>query len=816
MVGFIPQVPADVHDEVLFRTRGDFRSSLENIADHIARPAITGAPSLPMTFALYGQWGAGKSTALKLLEQLVQEKVGAIGSFTTTHYEAPLWERLPDVRATLAYEIVRGLASQAPSVLTRLLAIVADVETKSNVALPADQDLKEAIEFQQILQSYSNAPPLLEQWMRDRADSVVAELLSGKNGGDQSTGDASVHRVHTVFIDDLDRCGRQFTASLLAAITQWLAGDQRNLFFVLAVSRDHLADSIHEHLPLGPRYEQQALEKYVHLGVELPALLTTPTEVAEYLCALTDRVPLGDFVEPLRIEELKELLRLSARTYPDSVLAPLLRIDEALTPRSAKHRFNTFLAQFKPKPGAALAATDVKKWVLRAFWPTFWWTYLWDLEVRSEGVEWQDRVRRVGQLIELGDSVRGLWELGNNALGSALEALASRRGIDLSDIEPGLIAYIRATPPYDLPGQPPAEVSIAGHLEAESKTSPAGTVENHAFLLYLQADRAEDEHNTAEVRRSLTELRELTRQPDFPSNAAPTVGNAALIAERQDLHDIAQELHEVAVRLMPKHWNVLQNYVDFILGRELSDRYDFARDALSRLQTEGATHRPDRTRSLALRYAYLTNQELPEADLGQEIERMLEALRQRPTMGSLIEAAEILIQFGQNDAVLEASRIVAEAVKSDGDRYAALRLHADSLASRSREDAKAAEIYRFLIASGLACLPEGKEDLNNVKHNLAVAISSAGYTNTAALLWEEIYKSGVRDDRLRRSFAIHLEAIGRPAEAETVLLGQRLEPLQLEPENLPEHFVADGDRWWERLQISKQRPCPSAVLGVGD
>lgn len=815
-IGFSAQAAADVEDEVLFTTRGDFRASLENIADHIARPAVTGQSSRPMTFALYGPWGAGKSSALNFLEALVEEKVSKAQRrpmYTSTHYPAPLWENLHDARTTLAYEIVRGLAVRAPALISRYLAEVAQVEQQPAMVLPPDLDLKEAIEFQRILQTYADAPPLLEQWMRDRADSVVESHL----GEEVTQGDAHAttsRRVHVVFVDDLDRCGRDFTAALLAAINQWSAGNQHNLFFVLAVSREHLVESVREHLLLGPRYPHQALEKYVHLGVELPTLLTTPGEVASYLCALADRLSLGDAVQQKHIAQLRALLTESAETYPDGVLAPLLRVDQQLTPRSAKHRFNTFIAQFKPATRASLEPADVKKWVLRALWPDFWWSYLWNVEVQKPSPEWRDRLRRIDQLGELGDSVRGLWELSDEQIRPILKALADRRGIDLGDIEPSLIAYLRAMPAYTPPRLLLSD-TIPTDRDIESKANRVGTPDNQAYLLFVQADRAEDEHQRDELLGYLRELVDLTSNPELTVRAAVSLGNSALIAERQGGADLALQLHTAAHRLDPTHWNILQNYIDFILEQEIASRYGEVEEGLTSLQAEGSSHRPERTRALALRFAHLTGKAVAGGEAKVPVQEMLESIRERPSVALLRDMSATFEQLGRRDAIREASRFVAQAVTVDADRYASLRVYTDFLPAE--DAAEEADIYMFMLNSGLACLPGHGDALTAVKHNLAIALSRLGYNNMAALLWAEAYGSEAgSDDVLRRVFAIHLRDLGRPGDAEAVLLGQRLEPLGIDAERLPERFAPGVDAWWQGLKPSTANPCVSDALGIGN
>ncbi|MCU7824792.1 KAP family NTPase [Kitasatospora sp. DSM 101779] len=849
MCPFVAQIPARLTDDILFEQK-DFRTSLESVASHIARPCASGAPSPPMVFALYGRWGAGKSTALRVLEQMVEEKVEAANAsdrFSRTWYEAPLWERVEDVRASLAYEIVNGLTEGDPTLLSEYLYIIAGMESNSPLIMPNDVPLRSSLQgamvFQRILQSYSNAPPLLEQWMRQCADRMVADRLSETGPGPGREGSHS-QRVHVVLVDDLDRCRKGFTADLLAAITQWLSPNQQNLFFVMAASREHLVESVREHLLLGPRYPEQALEKYVHLGVEVPTLLSSPGDVAEYLIGLTKKIPSvsgdGDLGE--RFKELEQFLAESGRRYPNCLLAPLLKVDVNLTPRSAKHRFNTFLAQFKPQPGVPLSPADVKQWVMRAFWPNFWWRYSWSLNLQAQttGPEQREQLRQVNQLteqvdqlIDLGRAISGLWELGDTELWPALKTLADQRGADLTDVDPQLLLYINAAPAWQPPPPPPLQddgesdggggrggeggagwhglqgmhTSVDATRLGSNVNEPAGSLENQAFLLYLKANQAEDDGRLEQARAALEEIRQLTQQTDFPSHAAATVGNSALIAARVAGQELALQLHRAAMRLAPGHYNIMQNYADFVLKRKISDEYSVVDETLRRLLNEGAHHRPERTQALVFRFARVRNHPIPEDQIDAEVRRILTGIDSNPSLGNLYEAIDTLVELDQPEAVREAARRVAEAARSDHVRYAALRFFADSLASDQAR--QASDVYRFLLSTGLACLPDS--DMDGVNHNLAVSLSQLKYMNIAAMLWEDVYRNSPHDDTVRRSFAIHLNDMNRQAAAEAVLLGQELDPLGLEPEALPDRLDPDTEAWWEQLDHTPHAPCASVA-----
>jgi hypothetical protein len=812
---FVDPGPADIANEVLFEKRPDFLRNLQSIADHIARPAMVGEPFPSMTFALYGRWGAGKSTALKRLKQEVRNRVDeARGDFTYSDYDAPLWEQLPDVRGTLAYTIVRGMSPDSMARLIELLKRLAGDKTVDSSIRDRDWDLNQALQFWKVLEQLPIAPPLLEEWMREIAGETIGAGYKPEDGQDRPSG-----KVHVVFIDDVDRCSKQFTADLLAATTYWSRGEQRNLFFVLAASREHLIESLREHLPLGTKYPEQALEKYVHVSVEVPALLGSPAEVGAYISKLIDQVAVGGGIAPARLEELREMVVESAKAYPECVLAPLLQLGDGLTPRTVKHRFNAFLAEFKPAED--LVPADVKLWVLKAFWQDFWWKHLWNLPIGAEepDTEWERRVDLVTRLRDLGYGLLPFWGLETVELRPILASLGEQSGIDLHDVDPSLAIYLAVEPVWKPPPRGVGgeikrtdRAGRPGEPEAGEQASTPTDEDDIVLLEYLGADQARRAGNRQEARAHVMAIQQAARGGGLESRAAATVGNAALVAEWLEDDETALELHQAAVRLDPEHYNVLQNYVDFITDRHRAELYPEAERLVGILRNEGRNHKPERTLNLAMRLQVAKG--VPTAALGPQIEEAVTAavndLTENPSVDRLAAILQLLIDTKQFQGVRNACRIVAEAVTTDRERYTVLRFLADTIAKSDKQsdEQEAADLYVFMLAKGLPCFVS-EDDAVDVKHNLATLLSVLDYDNAAGLLLEEAYGRRPNDETIRRALAVALTGLDRKSEAATVLVGQRLEPLTLTAEPLPPRFAPGVDAWWERLPMEQHEPCES-------
>ncbi|MGH4010139.1 MAG: P-loop NTPase fold protein [Pseudonocardiaceae bacterium] len=309
----------------LYSNRHGFADSLDQIVRHIR--SADSATSL--TFAVYGRWGSGKSTALKYLERSLAPDAQA-GRITICRFDAPRWQLYPNVRAGLAYEIMRGAAPQLLDKITRSMLEVSG--TKADEYDKSQQRLGTATKFLESFSASMSVPPALEDWLQD-------QLIGGLS---ETEGESP--RAHVVFIDDLDRCEYDYNARLLAATNYWAGRAGFTVFFIIAASRDHVVRSLASQDSLTAALSGVALEKYVHVAIEMPNLLITRTEIANFVGSL-----FGQIHERMR-SSLETMLLRSAEKYPDSVLAPLLQDGgNSCTPRAVKSRFNTFQTEVRPQ-----------------------------------------------------------------------------------------------------------------------------------------------------------------------------------------------------------------------------------------------------------------------------------------------------------------------------------------------------------------------------------------------------------------------------------------------------------------------------------
>jgi len=800
MVTFASPGPAEPGDELLYDSRPEFRQQLRTVVDHVVASAMTPGRR-GLTFGVYGAWGAGKSSALRVLRRELTKCGDQKGvAFTFTEYEAPAWETFNDARTSLAYGILQSLdASTLPHVQEALAGVMSHPLT---AALPETADLARAIGFFRALVACPESP-VVEHWIQQR----VRQALAGP-----------APKAHVVFLDDVDRCGPSYTAALLIAMNAWDHVPDLPLFFFVAASRDHLLEALEEQA-LGSRTAEEAIEKYVHVDLEVPDFLTTPSEVATYQTGLATTVARSQGEADL----LKQLLDEAALQPADSVLAPLVRLGSArLTPRRAKDRLNALLIEFQPTHVELDddLRRDIKIWVIRTFWPNFWTYTLAPLLKGGPSEEWEDLRAYVTTLRDYGRLLLPLWNAEDDQLRSAQAAVAimlertPARGY--ADAPVRLAMYLSMSPPW----QPPPD-AVFESLTSSPPRAPTDenvdTVESdpqtQTHLLYLQAEAASDAGDHVSATTALVSFANIVRANPAAASAS-RIGNAALVAQRIGSYDLARDLHRRAVQRDPHHWNVVQNYVDFIVGRGLEADYDIAREQLARLADEGADHKPTRTAALALQLDGLTGASVRE--VARRTQEFATSLRANPNFEGFLRASELFPKYVDESVLTEITKAVAQAVEDDERLHLILRGYADTLA-RSNEGADellAIDVYRFLLSSGLAC-QGASSDTSDLRHNLASLLSTQGFRANAIAIWRQIYRERPYDGQVRRGLAVALENASQEAAAAAVLQGKELPELPLTPQKLPSPF-SDRPHWWRNLVSNSYAPCLPGLDGNGD
>lgn len=785
--------PVTVADDLLWNEDEDFRRQLDQLAETIVRSAtgLSGIDS--MTFGIYGQWGMGKSSALRMLKELVTTKADEQARrFVFCDYAAPQFERLTtDIRTTFFMRVLTALTGSQEAAIRRFLDPAVRVRMGPDIVPPGNGNSESPVLHSRVLEEVSTTLFAVVD-----IDLELKKLLFP---------DGEQPRVLVVLVDDLDRCEPESVWSILDAVRR--LSTVSNIHFVLATDDERLVGVMRARFPERPHY---AAEKYVQhaiyvptmderrlkrfvgaliekMGISGPTAATlrssstllfrglqspSPRSVKRFMNALsTSALRLASTNEDGRAREVK--LRILEYGWPDFFS---ICVRPALTEQSSPHlrlmiSLETACEQYDKDPDDEFLAFRLRK----AF-VDFRRAQRFSVDSAAlDPVSADDRLR--------------------SFLGSAPSMFAGARseGAEARHESPGGSAQ---TPNTSSPMRPPRAL---GRDQAQAR-----------FVeLYVRSEAAEAAGNGDETiayaRQALDLLRQ--NQANFDEDFSPQAGNLAINAEVYGDRELAEGLYRVSLLLDPEHSNNMQNFVDYIVKARRDDLFDEAAALVVRLRNPPhSSHRLDRTVDLEQRLIRLRGGKPdpePNTMLRAAAEDLDRRFRAKPDDPQLyMRAAVAWDGLNESARVIDVSRLHYAASTNQDHRFAALRAVADTVGKSDAEadELLALDLYRHILNSatiGVSTLAQ--RQVTATLHNYATLLKKRGFPRAAEDAWLRAYRRNPNDLTIRRVFGTALYMDGRHEEATRVVSGQPLAAEGLDDvETLPEYFLEpNADRWWE-------------------
>ncbi len=761
---------------------------LDDFANSIVSPLLDKTQhstelSSSLTFAINGKWGAGKSSALKMIKEKARDLLAGSKKISPDHlkfceYMATRYEAHSyDARVTLALQIITALAGSTQKAAEEFLPEALGV-TQLGQLLPqgwSEAESRNSVVLERVAATLSELIDF---------DSIVKKHLQEEDG---------TPRVLVVLVDDLDRCKVEFRWRLLDAIQQ--LSDIPNLFFVLAVDLDRLREAV-EQTGDGVDDPDFALEKYIQGSVTLPDM---------------DREGFKSFVERLLQEfSAKDP---AARTIVENVQFLQNGLKE-VTPRSVKRCINTIRSDLRRQVSGEVSDEErqqyLKERMLEYTWPAFHRKYFRPAKFPATIDE--ERLRRAFGTLET-----ACMELAHNRdemlFNFTLKRISETYHLEWEALDRRLISFLGIPPYWFTSTEKP--LSVFSQLEPEwppvkaqnqppkEPTIPVLEDPTDEFTrLYLRGEIAEANGNREETLRYAQDIYDLITQHRsyFQSQHADSVGNVAINAERFNDINLAASLYELALELNPQHSNNMQNYADLIVMRPVPSRYDRAKELIERLKRPPhAQHRLERTLSLEAHLKAAMGGEPARIGSG-ELEKLIVDFLEGPTQRKFVGLMSLLTEIQDYADMDPISHAFFQAATTDEDRYLAIRAFADGLAPSkvSHYEALAMDIYRHLLSTTLSS--GAMAERPQVQHNLATLLYRHDYDDEAGRLWFEAYNSVPKNGAIQRAYELYLLRAGRPDLANDVAEGKPLKEMALQEGTKPiprQFFDADIDRWWE-------------------
>jgi predicted KAP-like P-loop ATPase len=314
-------------------------------------------PDRPLTIGVHGDWGAGKSSVLEMIEAgfLNDDKVLCL------KFNGWRFQGFEDAKIALIEGIVTGLVENRPA-LTKAAIAVKDVfnridwlkvaKKSGGLAMTAFTGIPTADQIGTIVSALEGVltdPGQLanKETLTTAIDSVksilkpaetknVPEEIEGfRKAFDQLLKDANVEQL-VVLIDDLDRCLPDTAIETLEAIRLFVF--TARTAFVVATDEAMIEYAVRKHFPdlpetTGPRdYARNYLEKLIQVPFRIPALGETETHI--YVTLLLIGAEVGE--DDIGYVELIKAARLKLKRPWESAPLDAATVNKALGNKAAK------------------------------------------------------------------------------------------------------------------------------------------------------------------------------------------------------------------------------------------------------------------------------------------------------------------------------------------------------------------------------------------------------------------------------------------------------------------------------------------------
>lgn len=319
-----------ISDEPVGDLAGD-GLSLEPYAKTLASVAL--GTKGPFTIGIFGSWGHGKTSLLRLVQSLLKTKANK-KLVTTVWFNAWQYEREEHPIVPLTATVIRsleenysgfskGLKKTATALINGLRSVAYAFASKMTVKVPGLAEFEAGFVAKEMSKRYEELKartidPLLDQSLYYNAFQTL-EKINVQQGKD-------TERLKVVvFIDDLDRCLPEHALHLLESIKLVLS--QPGFIFVMALDKNLIESYLNQRFS-----KEYGLKEYAHGQSYLDKMIQLPFWIPSHKKRFTE------FIRKMLVENNLGELADSSETI-DQIIGP----GSSFNPRTVIRFFNGLL-----------------------------------------------------------------------------------------------------------------------------------------------------------------------------------------------------------------------------------------------------------------------------------------------------------------------------------------------------------------------------------------------------------------------------------------------------------------------------------------
>jgi len=377
---------------------------------NLIKEYVTNPNLLPLTIGVFGDWGSGKSSIMRMLEKKLKNDKKIL----TIYFNSWLFEGYEDAKISLLENILLELSKKenltdvGKKKLLELLSRVdymklatdgikkygkniIDIFSTGGVftALEAGYSMITNDTIEEITKDGFNN---FDKYIKQEQDNTTKNSIKTFRKDFEELISATDYDSVVIFVDDLDRCMPERVIDTLEAIKLFLSVP--NTAFVIGADERIIKHSISMHLQLhtfnnNSEYLQNTqqivtdyIEKLIQIPYRIPKL--SPSEIESYnnllfcmnslkieefrlVCEAYTKFKLNDFYSPFSFGNIKEIINIDEKVELNNLLNISHFMSQMITnvlkgnPRQTKRFLNTFILR---KKLASVANLDIDIFVL--------------------------------------------------------------------------------------------------------------------------------------------------------------------------------------------------------------------------------------------------------------------------------------------------------------------------------------------------------------------------------------------------------------------------------------------------------------------